>query len=291
MDIKSLQIIVAIADFGSFQTAAKHLNMSVSNVSLQISALEKQAGLLFFDRGFRPPQLTDAGIEFIAQARALLIEWDNLNQNLTRHGSRGAIKIGAVHTAVAGGVSLALGNLRKQQPDLFIQLHTALTTDLIKQVGNQTIDCAVITEPPHPITGMKFVQIAREELGVIAHQSTPGKNYREILRTNPYLRFNRAATLAQRIDAELKHRNIEVNATMEIATLDAIESLVKNGLGVSVVPIGENVRPLPKEMIALPFKSPQFFRSLGLLMNEQSPRQHLIDMLLDALKKVYRSNS
>ncbi|NKB77458.1 MAG: LysR family transcriptional regulator [Gammaproteobacteria bacterium] len=288
MDIKQLQTIVSIVDHGSFQSAANALDMSVSNVSLQVRALEQTANGPLFDRRSRPPKLTELGYQFVIQARGLLVEWNKLNDSLTSNPNRGTLKIGSVHTAVSGGVAVALGRLRKLDPDLFLQLQTALTPQLMKQIENQTLDCAIVTKPPYLAIDVKFVEIAQEQLGVIAHRQAPGDTFEAVLSDNPYLRFNRRATLATFIDDELRRRSIQVDSIMEITTLDAIESLVKNGLGVSIVPIGKGVRSLPRGLRVFPFSPPQVYRSLGLLVREDCPRMHLVELLIAELHRVYR---
>ena len=289
MDIKTIRTLVAIADHRSFQSAARELGMSVSNVSLQISALEHHFDAKLFDRSSRPARLTEAGVEVVRRSRKLLRDWESLNNTVMENKTRGLLKVGAIHTAVSGGVSVALGRLRKRDPGLFIQLDTALTPELIRQLDNQTIDCAIVTEPLNAVLDMRYVEIAKEELGVIAHKKSEGDNYRQVLQNNPYLRFNRQATLAQLVDAELKQRGIAVRSTMEITTLDAIESLVKNGLGVSVVPIGEHVRSLPRGVRTLSFSSPPLYRKLGLLVKSNCPRMHLVEVLLEELHRSYSS--
>jgi len=287
MDIRSIRTLVTVADHRSFQAAAKVLQMSISNVSLQMNALEEHLGVRLFDRSTRPPRLTEVGADFVAQSRELMVSWEKLGNSIHINQSQGTLKVGAVHTAVAGGVSVALGRLRKRDIGLFIQLHTALTTELIKQLQNHGIDCAIVTEPENPVLDMHFFPLAKEELGVIAHREVVGKDYRQVLSNNPYIRFNRQATLAQYIDAEIKRREIQINPIMEVTTLDAVESLVKNGLGVSVVPIGKNVRSLPRSIQTLPFTSPKVYRTLGLMVRDDCPRMHLVELLLEELYRAY----
>ena len=287
MDIKSIQTLVSIADHRSFQAAATAMGMSISNVSLQVQALEKDLGEALFDRSTRPPRLTDTGVELVARSRKLLSLWEELGSSVVGGHKCGMLKIGSVHTAVAGGVSVALGRLRKRDPGLFLQLHTDLTTQLVQQLQNHRIDCAIITELEQPVIDMHFMPIAREELVVIAHREAKGNDYREVLQNNAYIRFNRQATLAQLIDAELKQRDIRVDTAMEITTLDAISSLVENGLGVSVVPVDKNLRPLSRGVRTLPFTGPPIYRTLGLLARNDNPRRHLIDVLFEELQRTY----
>lgn len=291
MDIKGIQTLVAIADHRSFQAAADALGMSISNVSLQVRNLEIDLDTRLFDRSSRPPQLTRPGNDFVQRSREVLVHWNNLESSLSTDPSQGALKIGAVHTSVSGGVSTALGSLRRKKPGLFFQLHTDLTPNLIHELKKQNIDCAIITEPDQIDPEMQFVEIAQEELGVIANREADGNNYREVLETKPYIRFNKRATLAQSIDRELKKRNINVSANMEVTTLDAVASLVKNNLGVSIIPIGKNAPPLPRQIKTLAFTPGRFLRTLGLITRADCPRMHLVGLLKEELSIAYRNAS
>jgi len=289
VEIRAIETVIAIADHRSFQGAAYALEVSLSSISQRVQALEQELGVTLFDRTVRPPRLTGDGTDFVVRGRELLSLWRELGSHASVIPGQGLLKVGAVHTAVAGGVATALGRLHQGKPDLFIQLQTGLTTELVGQLLTHTIDCAIVTEPAVIAAEMQFIPVAREELGVIAARDAVRSDYRETLLSNPYIRFNRQATLARQIDTELKMRDIAVTSTMEIATLDAVESLVRNGLGVSVVPIGKHVRALPENIRALPFCEPKFYRSLGVMARRDSPRQHLVDTLVDALKSEYRS--
>ena len=74
---------------------------------------------------------------------------------------------------------------------------------------------------------------------------------------------------------------------MEITTMDAISSLVKNGLGVSVVPVGKNLTALPRGIRTLAFTDPPVYRTLGLLWRTDNPRRHLIGVLGNTLRQTY----
>jgi len=60
MSLQSLRTLVAIADSGSFASAARALNLSPSAVSTQIKSLEAELKTELFDRSKRPPALNDS---------------------------------------------------------------------------------------------------------------------------------------------------------------------------------------------------------------------------------------
>ena len=67
-----LQVLLAVADAGSFAAAARRLNRATSAITYAIDNLEAQLGLPVFDRvATRKPELTLAGRAVLAEARAV----------------------------------------------------------------------------------------------------------------------------------------------------------------------------------------------------------------------------
>lgn len=67
-----LQVLLAVADAGSFAGAARRLHRATSAITYAIDNLEAQLGLPLFDRvATRKPELTQAGRAVVAEARAV----------------------------------------------------------------------------------------------------------------------------------------------------------------------------------------------------------------------------
>lgn len=71
--LDQLQILVAVAETGSFSAAGRKLNRAQSVISYAIANLEAQLGLKLFEReGTREPQLTDVGEATLEDARRMV---------------------------------------------------------------------------------------------------------------------------------------------------------------------------------------------------------------------------
>ncbi|MER9616609.1 LysR family transcriptional regulator [Mesorhizobium sp. M0207] len=71
--LDQLQILVAVAETGSFSAAGRKLNRAQSVISYAIANLEAQLGLKLFEReGTREPQLTDVGKATLEDARRMV---------------------------------------------------------------------------------------------------------------------------------------------------------------------------------------------------------------------------
>lgn len=70
--LDQLEVLVAIAEHGSFSAAARALSRVQSAVSYAVATLERQLGVTLFDRSERRPQLTEAGKAILADGKAAL---------------------------------------------------------------------------------------------------------------------------------------------------------------------------------------------------------------------------
>lgn len=72
LSLDQLQVLLTVAEVGSFAGAARRLKRATSAVSYAIDTLEAQLGLSLFDRGTtRRPKLTQAGEAIVSEARSV----------------------------------------------------------------------------------------------------------------------------------------------------------------------------------------------------------------------------
>ncbi|MET4580259.1 LysR family transcriptional regulator [Ottowia thiooxydans] len=286
MDIRTLYTLIAIADHGSFAEAGNAIGLSLSAVSMQVRALEEELGITIFDRGRRPPVLTDAGLTLVHRARDLITHWESMSASLKKGTASGLLKLGSVHTCASGVLPLALKHLQKQGRGLEVHVTTGLTHDLERAIYHRQLDVAIVTEPDVPRSGLDFLPFVEEKLVVIVHRSVKEKSDQEILEQTPYVRFNRAARVGNLVQEEMVRRHISVRSTMEIDNLEGVIAMVANGLGASVVPARGVKNEFPSSIRVIPFGSPAVTRRLGILAPKENPRSHLSRLLLEALKAV-----
>ena len=72
MNLRQLELFVAVAESGSFSRGAEQALRTQSTVSQQIAGLEGEFGLRLFDRTGRGVELTEGGRILLTQARRVL---------------------------------------------------------------------------------------------------------------------------------------------------------------------------------------------------------------------------
>jgi DNA-binding transcriptional LysR family regulator len=94
MDLEALRIFIKVAELGSFTRAAEHLGLTKSRASLQVRALEADVGNRLLQRTTRVVRPTPDGEQFLARARRLVLEADELASMFQAPSSlRGRVRI------------------------------------------------------------------------------------------------------------------------------------------------------------------------------------------------------
>ena len=282
MDLKHLKTLIAIAENGSFAAAGEAIGLTQSAISLHVKSLEDELETKLFDRTTRPPRLNTRGRNLIDRARTIVEQCEGLSDIATGEAFSGSLDIGSVPTLLSGILPPALSAIRGSHPDIRIRVSSGLSADLVGRVHKGELDVAVVTEPSQLQTGLSWHMFAKEPLMVIAPEGTGGETDRELLDAGPFIRFQRYAWAGRLIDTHLKDRGIRVHTGMEIDSLEAIASMVKHGLGVSVVP-DRAAADLPSGIKKVPFGDPPLCRIIGVVERRDNPKIHLIRALVEIL--------
>jgi len=282
MDLKYLKTLIAIAENGSFAAAGEAIGLTQSAISLHVKSLEDELETKLFDRTTRPPRLNTRGRNLIDRARTIVEQCEGLSDIATSEALSGSLDIGSVPTLLSGILPPALSAIRGSHPDLRIRVSSGLSADLVGRVHKGELDVAVVTEPSQLQTGLSWHMFAKEPLMVIAPEGTVGDTDRDLLDAGPFIRFQRYAWAGRLIDTHLKDRGIRVHTGMEIDSLEAIASMVKHGLGVSVVP-DRAAADLPQGIKKVPFGDPPLCRVIGVVERRDNPKVRLIRALVEIL--------
>jgi LysR family transcriptional regulator (chromosome initiation inhibitor) len=153
MEIAAAQLaaLVAIADHGTFDAAARHLHVTASAVSQRIRALESEVGQVVVRRT-TPCLPTPAGEVLIRLARQTRLLHDEVRDALA-HGHVGTVELPVAVSAdsLATWFRTALADLA-QWPDVALRLHVedqAFSADLLRSGAV----LAAVTSEPTPVQG------------------------------------------------------------------------------------------------------------------------------------------
>ena len=278
MSIRVLRTLIAVEENGTFSAAADAVFVTHAAVSQQMKTLEEEWGIKIFDRTKRTPVLTPLGRALVGKAREVVAAYDGLVPSvLGDDGLRGKLMLGAVPTTLIGLAPIAIAMLKQQFPDLHVSVQPGLTNELLHQVERGSLDAAIISKPNLLPRRLNWNQIATEPMQLLASTETESDDPVYLLKNNPFIRFSRNAVVGTMIEKWLQSKKIDVNDTMELEGLDAISSMVRCNLGVSIAPrscVPAMSQPLLKRLSLGP-DAPE--RQLGLISRDDSAKARVIN--------------
>lgn len=287
MTIKHLRTLVAIADAKTFSAAADVVHVTHAAVSQQMRALEAELGLALFDRKTRTPELTPIARQVVVRARRIIQDYDNLVPSVLEDGGlSGAISLGAIPTTLTGLAPLAMTVLKTKYPEIGLHIRPGLTQDLLIEVERGTHDAAIVSKPHLMPAGLVFQELAREPMQLISAPQETEHDPMVLLKSRPFIRFNRNAVVGTLIDNWILSRRVSVSETMELESLEAITSMVHQNLGVSVVPRLAVRPPAGPEVRELSLGEDAPIRTLGLAYREDQIKVRAIGELYNAMVSI-----
>ena len=244
VELRQFRYFIAVAEELHFSRAAKRLRIAQSGLSQQIKQLERAVGVQLLIRNRRGVQLTESGRVFLDQARLTLEFADRAVASavLAERGKRGFLRVGTTILGMppmAGRLLQAFGD---RFPDVEVELHPRLISELIDGISEHSLDVALVLSPyksvdPPP----RYQQLGTYELVAAIPEGHPLARLERIPR--PELLKEPFIDAPRNINPEMSdhiHRilfgELEHPRSLEVAELEEARrlELVAEGRGIGV---------------------------------------------------------
>lgn len=278
MDTRFLESFVTVVECGSIAEAARRLNITSAALAKRIQALETEIGTRLITRAGRTAKPTEAGYTILEDVRQILRDTRGLKHLASTDVPSGQLRIGIIATAVTGILPTILDHLAQACPNLDLYVVPGISSDLYKMLVERDIDAAIVVEPPFDLSKEYDWMLLREEpLVLITPASMEIGEPDALLRTEPFIRYDRRHWGGRLADAYLQQKGIKPRERFELDALDAIAVLVARGLGISLVPDWAPPWPEALELGKVKVDGTAFTRRIGLLWLRNSPGARLVN--------------
>ena len=287
--LKELRTFIAVARHGTFSRAGERIGLTQSAVSAQIQRLEASLGFALFDRAGRTATLNDAGRDTLARAEALVLMADQLHAGPGAADFSVALRIGAIASVQAGGLPAALVALRRNVPQVRLRVVPGVSLALLGMVDAGELDAAVMIRPPFSMPPeLVWEPLWQEPFVLLAPPRAKGRSnrdWRRILASEPFLRYDRASFGGRLVDRFLRSEAIEVQDAVEMDELEGIVQLVGLGMGAALLPrVRANWR-VPEGVRVVTLGDATFHREIGMVTRARPAQAGIVGGLRDALRK------
>lgn len=288
MDARYLQSFVTVVEVGSLAEAARRLDLTPAAIAARVHALEEELGVALVKRAGRSVKPTEAGVKVLEPARSVLRDIRDLRAIAGDGIALGELRLGVFGSAMTSVLPPVLKRLYAKHPDLNVFVATGSSVELCRQVGIGAIDAAIVVEPQFAVAkSCAWVSLVAEPLVVVAPTELADREAHELLRSEPFIRYDRSVLGGQLADRYLRDQGIRPRQRLEIDGLMAVAALVEQGLGVALLPDWAPLWQSGLSIARLPLPERAPVRHVGLIWGERGPRASLAQAFLAEAQAVF----
>lgn len=146
--LRQLRYLLALVDQGHFGRAAEMVHVTQPALSMQIKALEAEAGVTLVERTSAGAVLTPEGRAMARHGRRVMAEMAALEQAARQPGQGGRLRLGMIPTVAPYLLPAVLPDLRSRDISRDLDLREATTEILLAELSSGQLDAAVVATPP-----------------------------------------------------------------------------------------------------------------------------------------------
>ena len=275
----------------SFSKAAENLFISQSAVSQNIKNLEKELKTDLFIRSTKNVQLTESGkilFEHIEPAFNLIKNGEKSIREINAL-KRGEIHIGANDTISKDYLLPYLNKFHQLYPKIQIQITNRTSSTCIDLLQQNKVDLIISNLPNPKITEqMEYWEIFSFDDIFIAGSEFKELSQKKIkleqFKNYPLLMLENKTTTRKFFEKILKKLDIEIEAAVELGSVDLLIEMTKIGLGIALVP--EYCLNLKKEgLFEVKTKEKLPARKLAVVKMKNIPLSKSADKFMQIIKK------
>lgn len=242
MTLDQLRIFVAVAERQHITKAAQALNLAQSAVSASISALEERHTTRLFHRVGRGIELTEAGLLFVPEAKAVLARAAAAELALAELGGliRGTLAVQASQTIAGYWLPRHLVAFRRAHPGVDVRLSIGNTLQVAKAVHEGAVELGFVEgDVDDPL--LTGTRVARDQLVIVVGRDHPWAQRAigpEDLVAAEWVMREPGSGTRSAFEADLERLGIspkQLRVVLELPSNEAVRAAVEAGMGATAI--------------------------------------------------------
>lgn len=293
MTIQQLEYLIAVDKFRHFGNAAESCFVTQPTLSAQLSKLERDLGVILFDRSKMPVIPTEIGIQIIAQAKRVLTESKGIFELVAqlKGDISGTVKLGIIPTLAPYLLHLFIRNFVTKYPKVNLVVQEMVTEEVVKKLKNDELDLGIIVTPldesgilEKPMFYEKFYAYLSQDHPLLKEEFfDPAKVKKEdfwVLQQGHCFR-DQVLNLCDQTMSGPK------NFHYESGSLEGLKNLVNRYQGVTLLPELATLELSKEEKSRLrPFQGTPPTREVSIILNRSFLKQKLVELLFNEITAV-----
>ncbi|GLI36950.1 LysR family transcriptional regulator [Geobacter hydrogenophilus] len=277
MNLKQLEVFLAVAESGSFSRGAEATFLTQSTVSQHIAALEHEVGVKLLDRTGRGALLTEGGKLLLEHARRVVAGAREIEPAMRRFRGleEAELRVGGSNIPGDHMIPEVLPLFLARHPGVRLTLLQGDSREILDKVAREEVEIGIIGSR-FDDEGFAFTPLGRDEIRLIAGSTHPlagtGPVGLNILTRQEFIMREQGSGTAQTIAHALAGAGVAPATLAVRASLgsnEAVKHAVASGLGVSFLSEISVRKELGRgELVEIPVDGLKISRTFYLVQRE-----------------------
>jgi len=257
IDPFDLRLFVAIVDGGSITAGARAVQLSLAAASTRLQGLEHAIGAALLRRAKRGVSLTDAGRTLLRHAGRLQRELEALHAAMAAHahGVRSTVRVLGNTAAVSEHLPPEIGRFLARHADIDIELRELDSQDVLLALRQEQADLGIVADYVDT-EGLETLPWRDDALVAVLPRGGKLKGRRSLrfagLIGQPFVGLAAESGLARFLQRQALQQGRGLHHRVRVGRLDAVVSLVGDGVGIGIVPQATAQRVADARVVAVP---------------------------------------
>ena len=276
LKLRQLQGFAAAATHSSFSAAARELSMTQPAFSQLVRELESSLRVKLFERTTRRVELTEAGRRFLAMIQRPLDDLEDAYRFARElaAGTRGRIVFASLPSVAFGLVTMALAKFKTLHPAITARLIEDQDFNIVEKVLHREVDFGIGTlKTPHE--ELAFRELLPDELQAVFPVRHALAAKRRItwrdLAAAPLVLLPKQSSVRALAEHGFAAAGIARDPDYEVANMVTALSMVRAGLGVTIMPRMVLPELNMKGLAAARIHDPRPARMIGIITRRDRP--------------------
>lgn len=240
MLFSQLEGFVEAARRGSVSRAAEALYVTQPALTARLKSLERQLGAALLIRTGRGVRLSEAGRVFLPHAQRAL-EAVGEGQRLVSEAARGGageLALGAAPAVSTYVLPAILERFHSHHPAVRLSVRTGHSEEVLELVLREQVQIGLVRALRHP--DIESLPLYEDELVLVANPAhrfaERGEIAVEEMSEEQLILFDRTSSYHDLTSAFFREAGVVPRGVMELDNIDATKKMVRQGLGVALLP-------------------------------------------------------
>lgn len=270
LDLKQLQYFIAVTEQMNFSKAAEKLHISQPSLSNAIKKLEQEIGSPLLKRNTRNLQLTEAGELLYERAKVILKNMEVLKIEMDEvivHGTS-EVTIGVMES-IKHWLPKVIANYKRDYPQMKIHLVDILGSKRVKKSLKSYKTHVIITNQRMDDDELEVQSLYEERLVAVLPLNHPLAEKDRLtfadLCNDPFIISTEGFQTRLDILSAFEQANVKMNIQYEIERFETAVSLVRENLGITILPENYLQGPTAKTIVQKEIDGPNLRRNVYLI--------------------------